>query len=70
MDVLRRGTHPCLRIRLLGDLLIDYDGVPVDSWRGRAARRCLRISCFTATHRNPAAISPSSFGPIHPKRRR
>ena len=49
MDVLRRGTHPCLRIRLLGDLLIDYDGVPVDSL---ARPRCQALLAYLLLHRD------------------
>ena len=49
MDVLRRGTHPYLRIRLLGDFRIDYDGVPVD---GLARPRCQALLAYLLLHRD------------------
>ncbi len=49
MDVLRRGTHPCLRIRLLGEFRIDYDGAPVD---GLTRPRCQALLAYLLLHRD------------------
>ena len=49
MDASPRGAPPCLRIRLLGDLLIDYDGVPVDSL---ARPRCQALLAYLLLHRD------------------
>ena len=49
MDAAPRGAPPCLRIRLLGDLLIDYAGVPVYSL---ARPRCQVLLAYLLLHRH------------------
>ena len=49
MDASCRGTHPCLRIRLLGDFRIDYDGVSVD---GLTRPRCQVLLAYLLLHRD------------------
>ena len=49
MDASPRGAPPCLRIRLLGDVRIEYDGVSVD---GLARPRCQALLAYLLLHRD------------------